>query len=232
MSLSTEKLRGEFKTRLHALKDVTEKAAKIEVVEPLFEETSHYLEKAIAKKLETLAKDMEDFILRGEYLRSMTESLDDLDRFRETSKNLNDYVEKQDKEALLKHVSQYYSNTLVPLLNLISKLENDYLSLAKQTIAKKEELIGKIEYKLTLLKSEKRRMKLSLWTFNSKKIELISRQIEMLEFRQSILSLTLEHDKLNLAYFNQDHPEAMSEIKSKADAIRFNIRTFEDLIYA
>lgn len=232
MSHSTENLRRIFKDRLNQLKSATENADEIDLLKPIIEETSRFLEAAITQKLDSLAKDIEDFILKGEYLRTMTESLDDLGRFRETSKNLNTDVGHGDKALILKQVAHYYTHTLIPFFNLISKLEYDYVSLAKQTIAKKEELIERLEYKLSLLRTEKRRIKMSLWTFNNKRIELLSKKIDMLEFKQALLSLTLEHDKLNLSFYDQDHPDTLRDVKAKADAIRHDIRPYEEILYA
>src|SRR5215467_12025413 len=109
MGLSTQALRELIKT------NITKLVGSIDPLSDIQQVASH-LEKTLEKKIQQLEADFNDLILPGDYLRSVTEGFDDLDRLLRTSHTFLDIIQYKDKEKLNDEIRHYYTNTLIPLL--------------------------------------------------------------------------------------------------------------------
>lgn len=221
MTLSTQHLRGVFKEKMDYLIAAANQAMPLEEVYSEIQTISVQWEQLIDEKTRLLQKDFNDHTLTGEYLNSVTETFDDLDQLLRVSKTFTDAVSGKTHEELIENIKKHHIQTLVPLLNILSKLENDYISLANQAIHRKEENLIQIQHKLEKLKREEIYTKNSILSFNKKKkLAEIFKKIKFLDLKRQILKLTIHHDKLNLYYFNNDHPIELKEIKQRADSLR------------
>lgn len=159
MVLSTQQLRTELKNDIDFMIDKTA-LLKEDDIGSLFTEiqgTSEHLENLIHEKIQLLVEDFQDFPLIGDYLHTVTESFADLDRLMRTSNTFMDSVfatpkELLSREEILHHIREHYSKTLVPLLNIMAKLENDYISIATLTILREREALIQIQVILQKLK--------------------------------------------------------------------------------
>ncbi|WP_181522885.1 hypothetical protein, partial [Pseudomonas aeruginosa] len=126
---STQHLRKDFKNHIDILIEAIQRASNVGAIQPNIQTISDYFEKTIQEKIRLLESDFHDKILMGDYLHSVTESFDDLERLMRTSKTLTDSLKGNNKEELLVNVKEHHKKTLVPLLNILSKLENDYIAI-------------------------------------------------------------------------------------------------------
>lgn len=221
MGLSTQTLREMIKTNIHKLVESSNQVLDMKHL-------AIHLEKTLQEKIQRLEADFNDLVLSGDYLESVTEGFDDLDRLLRTSHTFLDIINIKDKSKIGDHIKHYYANTLIPLLNIMSKLENDYVSIAHQTISQKQEALNKLQFPLDKLKSQAKRLRKSLFVFQKKKrSQELEQRIKFLELKRKILQLTLHHDRLNLYYFNHDHPKELRELKQKADALRNELQQFK-----
>lgn len=233
MSLSTQHLRQVFKEKIDFLIDLLNRENQLEGVYLEIQRVSEDLEKIIHQKTKLLETDFHDHTLAGDYLRSVTEGFDDLDRLMRSSKTFTDAVQGKTKEELLEDIRLHHNQTWVPLLNILGKLENDYISLAQQDIAKKQESLKKLQAMIDKLRLEERYIKNSILMFNKKKkITELAHKRKLIDLKRQMLKLMIHHDKLNLYYFNHDHPIELQEIKKKADILHHELIKFKEIEYA
>lgn len=232
-NLSSQHLRDVFKHKMDDLISLLDQARSTESVYLEIQKTSEHLEKTIHDKTKLLESDFNDQTLSGDYLRSVTESFDDLDRLLRSSKTFIDAVQGKTRDELLEDIKRHHQQTLIPLLNILAKLENDYISLATQTISQKQNALAKVEIEVQKLKMEEKCIKNSILVFNKqKRVSELVTKIRFLDLKRQILKLSLHHDKLNLYYFNHDHPVELKELKHKADQLRSELSKFKEVRYA
>lgn len=233
MSLSTQHLRDVFKEKVDALVEILNKEDRLEIIYFEIQKISEQLEKTVQEKTKLLEADFNDHTLMGDYLRSVTEGFDDLDRLLRSSKTFVDAIKGQTKEELLEGIRKHHNQTWVPLLNILGKLENDYISVAQQNIIRKQEALKKLQATLDRLKLEEQYIKNSILMMNKKKkASELSNKRKFVDLQRQILKLMLQHDKLNLYYFNHDHPVELQEIKKKADDLRLELIQYKEQEYA
>lgn len=221
MSLSTQRLKDEFKSSVKkwdsTLQRRTVPDAAIVAEIRLWGE---FIEQSIQGKVQRLENDFKEFVLKGEYLRTVNEGFDDLNRLFRTQKTFLDIAESNELTHVLYQIKRHYTHYIVPLLNIISKLENDYVSIITQLMTEKKEQLSKIDEKIKTLKQEKQKLKHNLFSFNKKKKFInILHTIHHEETNKKIIQLFLHHIKLNLYYFNQDRPSALQAVKENADSL-------------
>lgn len=232
MRLSTQTLRAEFKEGLEKWNPSHLPTENKEEFLPKIKKLCEQLEKRIEEKVQLLEADFQDHILAGEYLRSVTEGFDDLERLMRNRKTFLDIAEGDTIEEVLDNIKKQYKDYLNPLLNIMSKLENDYMAVANQTIVRKQDEFNQIQVTLHKLKLEQKRTRYSFWSFSkNKKLEENDRQIKMLDLKRKIIQLTLHHDRLNLYYFNHDHPIELREIKKKTDSLKLELKKLVEAYY-
>lgn len=236
MRLSSKQLRDDYQTALekwrYRLIDQTPQPAnsqrqnRDEHIALEIQQWGEHFEKAIQEKVRLLIFDFTEYPLKGEYLRSVTESFADLERLFRSQKTIMDIVQNADKQkndlsTVLHQLRNHYSNYLVPVLNILSKLENDYRSMAIQAIAKQNKALIEIDKQVKSFTIEKNKIRMRFMDFNKKKnfTETI-KKIKVLAFRKKNITLALQHIKLNLYYFNHDRPELMKAFKEKTDFYR------------
>lgn len=222
MSLSSHHLRNEMKTNIDQLVASTlqEKITLPELL-PEIQNTALRLEQSIQEKICLLASDFHALNLSGDYLRSVRESFADIEYLMRHTQTFIDLVKCKDKNILSKHIKYYHRNTLVPLLNMMAKLENDYISITHQTISHEKASLNQLEILINQFKAEENFLKPSVFVYHKKrKLTILQEKINYLELQRKILQLILRHDQLNLYYLTQDHPKDMQELKQKADAQR------------
>lgn len=227
MSLSTAHLRDDFKTHVeHWEGAITSQKPKINrslLIE--IQNWSTKIEKFIQEKIRLLEMDFNDYHLKGEYLHSVSEGFADLERIMRTEKTLLDTTKNHDLRKILENVKHYYTRYFVPLFNILSRLENDYIAITTNAILENTKKISALEQKIKELKTEKRRIKNRLLSFISTSMsDEISKSIEKLELQRKLVRMTMLHDRLNLYYFNHERPLELKEIKEKADRIRSELR--------
>lgn len=219
--LSTQQLRMVFKSNIDELLQQTKQSQDMELILPQIQHLSERLEKVISQKVQMLEQDFHDYHLTGEYLRTVTESFDDLERLMRSSETFADLLQQKERNDILRHIKIHYTQVLVPLLNIMSKLENDYVSLATQCIFKKQENLNKVQGNLRQLRTLQQEIENSLFVFGkNKKLKELNDKILNLDLERKFLQLTAHQDRLNLYYFNHEHPEELREIKIKADELK------------
>jgi hypothetical protein len=229
MSLSIQYLRDEFKT--HFEKWGNEASQKKSENEILFEiqQWGENIEKIVQERIRLLETDFNDYPLKGEYLRSVKEGFDDLERLLRNQKTFLDIAKGNNLTNILEQIKHHYCQYLIPLLNIMSKLENDYISIATQAILEKNKLLAEIETEIKSLKMEKDKIRKTFFDLNKKKkfIEIV-KKIQNLEMHRKIIQLSIHHIKLNIYYFNHDRPKELQELKEKADQFRAELHTIEE----
>ena len=228
MSLSTLQLKEDFRNHL----SVWEKSHPNEKVDAqLILEIQNWgmqIEQFIQDKLRLLEADFDDHPLQGEYKRSVEEGFSDLERLMRNHKTLLDVVRNQESTHILNKIKNHYQQYLIPLLNIMGKLENDYISVVNQNIQKKLSEVEILEDALTNLYNEKKRLRSSFFEMSRKqKFVKVSKKIKKLEIRIKLTKLTTHHDRLNLYYFNHNRPRELTEIKNKADMLRKELQNIE-----
>lgn len=202
---------------------------KPEEILPDIYQWGEFLEKTLQEKIRLLENDFKVYPLQGEYLRSVTESFDDLDRVRSHHKTLLDLTRLDNATGILNEVKHHYTQYFIPLVNILSKLENDYKAITTESMLQTEYKIREIDNHLNLLKTEKTKIKNSFFDFKRKtKILKISKQIKVLELQKKILKLNVHHDRLNLYYFNNNRPPELQDLKNKVDYFRTELRQLEE----
>lgn len=233
MSLSTQHLREQFKNKIDSLVFMLHQENPKENITLEIQKVSEHLEKTILEKTKLLEGDFHGHVLTGDYFRSVTESFDDLDRLLRSSKTFIDAMQGKTNGELLNDIKRHHTQTLIPLLNILSKLENDYISITTQSIAKKQELLHKLEIDLKSLRKEEKYLRNSFLVFNKKqKLDELINRIRFMDLKRQILKLNIQHNKLNLYYFNNDHPKELTEMKQKADQLRLELSKFKEVSYA
>jgi hypothetical protein len=225
MRLSTTALRDDFKTRLEYWEDVIASPTENPLLLTEIQDWSVKLEAFIQQKINLLELDFKNFDLEDEYLRSVSEGFDDLERIMRTEKTLLDAMEGQDLKNILQKIKNYYTRYLVPLLNIFSKLENDYIAITTNAILQNSKKVSTLETNINALKKERDSIANRFLNF----IRLTERNdihktIKNLELHRKILRLTMQHDRLNLYYFNHERPPELKELKEKADILRTELR--------
>lgn len=230
--LSTQHLRQDIKSNIDRLLDSTlQEKMTLEDLLPEIQNAARHLEKNIQEKIQLLEFDFNDLHLSGDYLRTVREGFDDIEQLMRNSQTFIDIITCQNKETLIEHIQQHHRSMLVPLLNIMSKLENDYISLATQTITRKQDLLNQLEIELKKLKQEVDAIKKSFVIYNkNQKMEILREKIHHIYLKRKLLQLTLHHDKLNLYYFNNDHPEELTALKQKADSLRSEFNKFKETV--
>ncbi len=225
--LSAQQLRDEFKIHL-------DKWQKMDPTQPLtyilfeIQHWSTHLEKFIQKKLKLLQDDFNEYSLQKDYLHSATEAFFNIEQIMKKYKTLMDVAKGDNLTIIIPKIKEYYLDCLAPLLNIIVKLENDYISITTKMILDKGTVIEKIEEHLTELKKEKQQIENRFFEFKRKEeYAKLLIEIKRLELRRKIIRLTLHHHKLNLYYFNHDRPAELKEIKEKADKLRNELYILE-----
>lgn len=226
MSLSIAHLRDDFKVHLEQWTgDVAQKA---HINPTLLTEVRHWslkIEKFIQEKIRLLEMDFNHYELKDEYLRSVSEGFADLERIMSTEKTLIDAIEHQDLEKIPEKIKHFYMHYFVPLFNILSRLENDYIAITTDAILTNSKKVSEIELQIKTLKTEKRSIKNRILSFiRINMFEEISKNISELELQRKLLRLTMQHDKLNLYYFNHERPPELKAIKEKADSLRAELR--------
>lgn len=230
MSLSTHHLRAFFKGKMDDLVELFNQASSQNNIIFEIQKISEHLENTIQEKIRLLTSDFRDHVLVGDYSRSVTESFDDLERLLSSSKTFLDILKNKTNGELLNHIRKHYTHTLIPLLNIISKLENDYISLAAHSIQKSKEDLSKIEYQLKTLKTEEKYLKTSFLVFNKKqKLDELIQKIRFLSLRRQLLKLNIQDTRLNLYYFKYDHPEELTAMKNRAKNLRLQLSQFKEM---
>lgn len=234
---STKHLRDTFKNKMDDLTSLLNQVERVEdayaEIQSEIQKVSEHIEKVIQTKTKQLETDFHNQILGAEYLKTVTESFDDLERLLRSSQTFADAIQGQTKDALLQDIQRHNNHTLVPLLNILSKLENDFFSVTTQTINKKEESLNKTMFSINHLMKEEKILKNSILIFNrKKKLSDVITNIRFLNLKRQLLKLSIHHDKLNLYYFNHDHPKELKEIKQKADELRFELAKYKEIEYA
>lgn len=225
--LATQTLRKEFKENIDLLIERALQPGDIEALIPEIQRISEHLEKVIREKVLLLEKDFHDHPLSGDYLRTVTEGFDDLDRLLRSSKTFADTVRGKSQEEILVHIKAHYAHNLIPLLNIMAKLENDYVSIATQTISRKQESLSTILRGLHKLKIEEQNTKHSVLVLNKKRrLTQLETSVKRLDLLRKMTQMSLLHDRLNLYYFNNDHPVELREIKQRVDLLRNELKKF------
>jgi len=221
MSLSTQNIRDEFKTHIKQWGDEAQKKNAESHI--LFEihRWSENIEKVIQEKVRLLETDFNDYPLKGEYLRTVSEGFDDLDRLLKNQKTFLDVTKGKNIFSILDQIQHHYTNYLIPLLNIMAKLENDYISIATQALSEKAKKTLVLETQIRTLNEEKFKIKKRFFGFNNRnKYITISKKIRTLETQRKIAHLALAHIELNLYYFNHDRPYELRLLKERADKLR------------
>lgn len=137
-----------------------------------------------------------------------------------TSANANAATSPTIQTILTEHIKKHYTKTLVPLLNIMAKLENDYISFATQIISKKQDMLNQLQILTQKLIMDERLTQNNLLIYNKdRRLQIISEKLKLFELKRKILQLGLQHDQLNLYYFSHDHPNELREVKQKADSL-------------
>lgn len=228
--LATQHLRYDIKTDIDKLVGSTlhEETAFQELL-PEIQHAARRLEKNIQEKIQLLESDFKDLKLSGDYLFSVRESFTDIEQLMRHSQTFIDVV-RHNKITLIEHIQHHYRSMLIPLLNMMSKLENDYISIANLTITKKQILLNELKITLKKLKLQVSALKKSLVIYNKEqKMNGLKEEIQVLDLKRKMLQLSLDHDRINLYYFNHDHPEELYELKQKADDLRLELGNFKEM---
>ncbi len=229
MSRATQQLRVEFKIHLEDWEKKTDLHGQNETILAEIKKWSLYIEKFIENKIKILSSDFSQHPLKGEYLRSVTEGFEDLERIMRTTQTLADLTHERDQNQILLKIKTHYTQYLVPLLNILAKLENDYVAVVTQAILDKGKLIETLEKSIDVLTAEQKQNKNSLFALRSEEKFLeMTKNIQKLELQKKITRLTLLHDRLNLYYFNHDRPKELSHLKDNADKLRAELRAIEE----
>ncbi len=226
MSLSIAHLRDDFKVHLEQWTgDVAQESQINPMLLTEVRNWSIKIEKFIQEKIRLLEMDFNHYELKDEYLRSVSEGFSDLERIMSTEKTLIDAIEHQELVKIPEQIKHFYMHYFVPLFNILSKLENDYIAITTDAILTNSKKVSEIELKIKALKTEKRSVKNRILSFvRINMFEEISRNITELELQRKLLRLTMQHDKLNLYYFNHERPSELKAIKEKADSLRAELR--------
>ncbi len=231
MALSSQTLRKVFKNNIDSLINKATIERRPETLVSEIQRISEDLEKLIYEKIQLLEIDFHDHQLSGDYLRTVSEGFDDLERLLRSNKTFADkaQVKTTSVDDLLHHIKTHYNDTLVPLLNIMAKLENDYISIATNCIQKKQECLNQIQSNLQKLKVEEGNTKRSILILNKKnRLDEINQSMKILNLKRKVVQLSLHHDRLNLYYFNHDHPIELREIKQKVDILRIELRKLKE----
>lgn len=232
MRLSTTALRDDFKTRLEHWEGVVASLTENPLLLTEIQDWSVRLEVFIQQKIKWLELDFKNFDLQDEYLRSVSEGFDDLERIMRTEKTLLDDIEGQDLKNILQKIKNYYTRYLVPLLNIFSKLENDYIAITTNAILQNSKKVLILETNIHALQKERDSIANRFLKFiHATDHNDIHKMIKNLELHRKILRLTMQHDRLNLYYFNHERPPELKEMKEKADALRAELRKITGVSY-
>ena len=223
MSQSIQHLRHEFKSHLEKWTKAYQQTGFPDETLSEIKKWGVFLERYIEEKISLLETDFSDHILNGEYRRSVREGFDGLERMMRSHQTFPDIVSGMDGKIMLEKMKEYYSSYLAPILNIMAKLENDFIAVTTNAILEKGRLLEKLEDDIEDLKIEKKTMK------NNADLLL---KIENLELKKEFTRLTLHHDRLNLYYFNHGRPKELSGFKKKADLLREKIRHTEEKSHA
>lgn len=183
----------------------------------------------INQQIHIITCDFNDFQLTGEYSQSVSEGFENLNRLMKKKMDLTQLATGDNIEEILQKCQIYYHERLTPLLNILSKLENEYISIATQMITEKGKHIRKLDKLIKQLYLERESVKNQFIRFNRKhKFLQISKHIKKLELERKLVRLTLHHDRLNLYYFTHDRPPELKEIKNKTDQMRLALLKLEE----
>src|ERR1700722_19030995 len=96
MKLSIQQLRDEFKTHLDKWEAISHQnpdaPLRLEIQKEV-QKWGNHLEKFIQEKVQLLEMDFNEYSIEGEYLRSVSEGFDDLERIMRTHKTLIDILD-------------------------------------------------------------------------------------------------------------------------------------------
>jgi len=221
MSKSTQYLRHEFKAYLEKWAAAFNENNFSDETLAEINKWGLYLEHYLDEKINLLKADFRDHLLTGEYFRSVREGFENLERMMQAHQSLSHLIKETPKTTLVAQIKEYYSSYLMPILNIMAKLENDFIAVTTNAILEKGRLIEKLEDEIENIKKQKK----------SENNKITTKKIENLELKKELARLTLQHDRLNLYYFNHGRPKELTEFKKKADLIREKIRT-EDNAHA
>lgn len=228
-SSSIHRLRENFKSHLHHWESILLSKESQENLLSEIQQWTKTVQEDINQQIHILTSDFNDFQLTGEYSQSVSEGFEDLNRLMKKKMDLNQLASGENIEEILQKCQIYYHERLTPLLNILSKLENEYISISTQTIAEKSKYIRKLDKLLKQLHVERENVKNRFIGFNRKhKFLQISKHIKKLELERKLVRLTLHHDRLNLYYFTHDRPPELKEIKNKTDKIRLALLKLEE----
>jgi hypothetical protein len=174
MSKSTQYLRHEFKAYLEKwAKAIDENNFSDETLTEITK-WGLYLEHYLDEKINLLRADFSDHLLTGEYLRSVREGFENLEQMMQTHQTLDHLIKETPNSALITQIKEYYNSYLVPILNIIAKLENDFIAVTTNAILEKGRLIEKLEDEIETVKNQKK----------SENNEVITKKIEDLELKK------------------------------------------------
>ena len=136
MSFSIQKLREDFKKHLKEWSKLDDSHVSHELLKEIHK-WGRFTEGCIQDKIKLLERDFSDYSLKGKYFRSVTESFDDLQRMMRTHKTLDGITGITDARQIdhtISRVGIYYTNCLIPLLNILSKFESDYVKVIRNCL--------------------------------------------------------------------------------------------------
>lgn len=126
---STHELHEDFNKALSALIEKIKHHENNATLISYIQTVSTQFEKLIQEKIQQLMNEFQQVPIEGDYLNTVTEGFTDLDRFLRKSFTLIDYIQIETSEDFGSSIKKYQLHTLIPLFNILAKLENDYHSI-------------------------------------------------------------------------------------------------------
>lgn len=232
MSLSILDLREAFRTHLEKWEEAFREQPEPSLITPEIEQFAENIERSIQTKIKLLESDFNNLTLEDEYARSINEGFSNLEQMQKTNKTCMDAAKGQDIQNILSHMKQHYKNYIVPIFNVMAKLENDFQAITIKSILEKRKRLTDLDFEIKAFKDEKNRIRKRFFDLNrKKKYWVVSKKLKQLELEKTLTHLTLHHDKLNLYYINHNRPQELHDIKARADALRSELSALEEKEY-
>ncbi len=221
MAVSLLQLRAEFKAQINQWNKNLQAKNLTHQTKQEMEGWIAKIELFIQKKVQLLTKDFSEYVLEGEYLRSVTEGFSDLEHIMKSKTTFIDLSNNDNFPVCFSKANDYYSQYLIPISNILAKLDNDYIGISAKRMIDKSSEIAQLNALLTCLNAEKNSIRKNIFSDNrDRNLADILHYIHDVEHQKKILRLSLHHDQLNLFYFMHDRPPELESLKTSTDKSR------------
>lgn len=231
VSASAQQLQVDFKENIDKLIHSATASNSLEEILPYLYKLSHTIENTLKSKLKLLESDYHDQVLSDEYYHSVVKSFQSMSVLLKSRPLSLDNQNFNDVPSMVTHLQDHYTQTLVPILSIISDLENVFIAISKESIREEQEALQRYDRRIIQLKAEEEKLKKKILVLGrNKKLEKIGKKIKIAELNKRLTQATLHHARLNLYYFNHYEPPELHDVKHKAEFLKKKVVSIQERI--